>query len=58
VVLAAFPSHTHPPIVYPAALTRDAGPGARRVLDCLQAPASRAIFERWGFGTNPGPAQP
>jgi molybdate transport system substrate-binding protein len=58
VVLAAFPSHTHPPIVYPAALTREAGPAARRVLDCLQAPAARAIFERWGFGINPGPAQP
>lgn len=49
VVVDTFAEDTHPPIVYPAALTRSAGPGAADVLACLARPASLAVFVRWGF---------
>jgi molybdate transport system substrate-binding protein len=50
-VVATFPADSHPPIVYPAALTRDAaGPtGAASFLSFLRSPAARPIFERQGF---------
>jgi molybdate transport system substrate-binding protein len=53
VVVDAFPSVTHPPIVYPAALTTRAVAASGEVLACLQRPRARAIFDRWGF-TDPG----
>jgi molybdate transport system substrate-binding protein len=51
-VIGTFPPETHPPIVYPAALTSRSGrhPGAQAVLDCLQRADARAVFDRWGFG--------
>jgi len=52
VVVDTFAASTHPPIVYPVALTRTARPAARRVLACLKSPASRGTFERWGFGVD------
>jgi molybdate transport system substrate-binding protein len=39
----------HPPIVYPAALVRGAGPRAMRYLDYLGSPEARAIFAKHGF---------
>jgi molybdate transport system substrate-binding protein len=48
-VVGAFPASSHPPIVYPAAMTRRAGYAAARVLACLAAPASMPAFARWGF---------
>jgi molybdate transport system substrate-binding protein len=48
-VVATFPANTHPPITYPAALIRDAKPGAAAFLAYLQGPAARAIFTKAGF---------
>ncbi len=48
-IVGAFPDNTHAPIVYPAALTRDAKPGARAFLDFLSGPEATAIFEKYGF---------
>jgi molybdate transport system substrate-binding protein len=48
-VISTFPADSHPPIVYPAALTHAAKAGAARYLEFLQSPAARAIFEKRGF---------
>ncbi|CAO4184173.1 molybdate ABC transporter substrate-binding protein [Methylorubrum aminovorans] len=50
-VVATFPADSHPPIVYPAALTRDAAGATRAAsfLSFLRGPAARPIFERQGF---------
>ena len=55
VVVDTFPESTHPPIVYPAALTRRALPKAARVLTFLRGPAAQAVFARQGFLTLPKP---
>ena len=48
-VAGVFPADSHPPIVYPAALTRTASPGAKAFLDFLSSAQARAIFEKAGF---------
>jgi molybdate transport system substrate-binding protein len=48
-VAGVFPEMTHPPIVYPAALTKVATPAARDFLAFLSGPEARAIFEKAGF---------
>ena len=48
-VAGIFPADSHPPIVYPAALTRTASPGAKAFLDFLSSAQARAIFEKAGF---------
>jgi molybdate transport system substrate-binding protein len=48
-IVGTFPKNTHAPIVYPAALTKDAQPGATAFLDYLSGPEARAIFEKDGF---------
>lgn len=48
-VVGTFPAGSHPAIVYPVALTREAGPAAARFLTYLQGPEARAVFERAGF---------
>ncbi len=48
-IVDTFPENTHAPIVYPAALTKDAQPGATAFLDYLSGPEARAIFEKDGF---------
>jgi molybdate transport system substrate-binding protein len=48
-VVGTFPAESHPPIVYPAALTAAAKPGAAAYLEFLQSPAARGIFEKRGF---------
>jgi molybdate transport system substrate-binding protein len=48
-VAGVFPENTHPPIIYPAALTKTATPAARDFLGFLSGPEARAIFERAGF---------
>jgi molybdate transport system substrate-binding protein len=47
--VAEFPDNTHPLIVYPAALTKDAKPAGQAFLDYLEGPQARAIFTRAGF---------
>jgi molybdate transport system substrate-binding protein len=48
-VAGVFPENTHPPILYPAALVKDAKPEARAFLAYLSSPAARAVFEKNGF---------
>ena len=48
-VVGAFPANTHAPIVYPAALTKDANSGAAAFLAYLNGPQARTVFERAGF---------
>lgn len=48
-IIDTFPDKTHAPIVYPAALTKDAKPGAKEFLDFLSSPAAKAIFVKYGF---------
>jgi molybdate transport system substrate-binding protein len=48
-ILGSFPDATHAPIVYPAALLKDANPLAREFLAYLSGPEARAIFAKDGF---------
>jgi molybdate transport system substrate-binding protein len=49
-VVATFPSDSHPPIVYPAALVKDSrNPDAAALLTYLRSPGARGSFERQGF---------
>jgi molybdate transport system substrate-binding protein len=58
-VVDTFPETTHPPIVYPAALTRRASAGAAKVLHFLLGTEARAEFNRQGFGlAHEGGSQP
>jgi molybdate transport system substrate-binding protein len=48
-VVGIFPPDSHPPIVYPMALTRAASPGAPAFASYLRGAAARALFEAQGF---------
>lgn len=49
-VVDAFPAASHPPIVYPAALTAESRhPAAAEFLRFLRSPAAASLFERYGF---------
>ncbi len=49
-VVGTFPASSHPPIVYPAAITRDAtAPDAAAFLDFLKGPEAAKIFAAQGF---------
>lgn len=48
-IVGTFPDYSHQPIVYPAALTKDARPVAHEFLDYLSTPAAQAIFHKYGF---------
>jgi len=49
-VIGPFPENSHPPIIYPAAVTRDSdNPDAADFLKYLRSPAARPAFERQGF---------
>ncbi|HEY4275645.1 MAG TPA: molybdate ABC transporter substrate-binding protein [Rhizomicrobium sp.] len=48
-IAGTFPENTHQPILYPAALVKDAKPEARAFLTYLSSPAARAVFEKNGF---------
>ncbi len=48
-VVATFPEDSHPPIVYPFALTKTAGPQAARYLAFLQGPEAQSVFAKNGF---------
>ena len=50
-VVGVFPENSHQPILYPAALIKDAKPEARTFLAYLASPAARAVFEKDGFTT-------
>jgi molybdate transport system substrate-binding protein len=48
-IVGTFPTASHPPIRYPAALTTIAGSGAKEFLDFLGSPQALAAFTRHGF---------
>jgi len=48
-IVGTFPNSSHVPIVYPAALVRDARPGAATFLAFLSSAPARALFEKAGF---------
>lgn len=48
-IVGTLPDDSHPPIVYPVALTKDAKPLAREFLQYLSGPQARAIFQKTGF---------
>jgi molybdate transport system substrate-binding protein len=48
-VVGAFPEDSHPPILYAAAVTRDARSDAKPFLDFLKGAQARTAFEKQGF---------
>lgn len=48
-VVGIFPADSHPPILYPVALTATAKPAARAFLGYLLSPAAKPRFEAEGF---------
>jgi molybdate transport system substrate-binding protein len=49
-IVASFPEDSHPPIIYPAALTKDSkNADAKAFLDFLRSAKARATFEKQGF---------
>jgi molybdate transport system substrate-binding protein len=49
-IVDLFPTDTHPPIIYPAALIATSkNPDAKRFLDYLASPAAKPLFEKQGF---------
>lgn len=56
-IVGLFPAASHPPIVYPAAVTRRAAPGTRAFYAFMRGPTGAAIFRRHGFGFVTGPGR-
>jgi molybdate transport system substrate-binding protein len=59
-IVAIFPPDSHPPIVYPMALTIAPSPEAPAFAAYLRGPAARRVFEAQGFtmfDPAPGPAR-
>ena len=54
-IVDTFPASSHPPIVYPAALTSVSSPAAVKVLDFLKSNEARAVFVAQGFTVPPSP---
>ena len=49
-IVGAFPESTHPPIIYPIAVTTGStNPGADAYVGFLKSPAARPAFEKQGF---------
>ena len=48
-IVGSFPPESHPPIVYPMALTSAAGPDSRAFAAYLRGSAAGALFEAQGF---------
>jgi molybdate transport system substrate-binding protein len=48
-----FPADSHPPIVYPVAVTAHASPAARQFVEYLQSAPVQEAFKRYGFQTAP-----
>jgi len=54
-IIGVFPPDSHPPIVYPVALTQAAGAEGAQYLFFLRSRAAKAIFESYGFTFLPAP---
>jgi molybdate transport system substrate-binding protein len=57
-VIGVFPPDSHPPIIYPLALTAVAKPGAAALLAFMRSPQAKPLFERYGFTFLPGGSPP
>ena len=50
VIAGVFPTETHPPIVYPAAvMAASKSPAAKPLLEFLRSAPARATWEKYGF---------
>jgi molybdate transport system substrate-binding protein len=52
-VVDFFPADSHPPIVYPVAVTAKARPAARQFIDFLQSAPAQEAFKKYGFRDPP-----
>jgi len=52
-VVGFFPADSHPPIVYPAAVTAQARPAAGQFIDFLQSAPAQEAFKKYGFQDPP-----
>lgn len=48
-IVGTFPESSHPPIVYPVAVTAQGKPAARAFVEWLRQPEAQAVFEKHGF---------
>ena len=48
-IIGTFPQDTHPPIIYPIALTKSAGPDAAAFLAYIKSAKAKSLFEAQGF---------
>jgi molybdate transport system substrate-binding protein len=48
-IVGAFPEDSHPPIIYPVAVTTTAKPDAADYLAYLRSSIAKAVFEKYGF---------
>ncbi len=48
-IVGVFPEDSHPPIVYPVALTKRASAAAARYLAFIRSAEAQPIFRKWGF---------
>ena len=48
-IIGTFPENTHPPIIYPVALTNKAGPDAAALLAYITSAKARTLFDAQGF---------
>jgi molybdate transport system substrate-binding protein len=48
-IVGVFPEDSHPLIIYPVAMTKDAKPDAAQYLAFLTTPEAKAVFQRYGF---------
>ena len=48
-IVAVFPADSHPPIIYPIALTMKANAAAAAFLDYVTSPTAAPVFEGQGF---------
>jgi molybdate transport system substrate-binding protein len=55
-IVGLFPDASHPPIIYPAAVTAAAvNPAAAAFLGYLQGPRAATVFRKYGFIVLPRP---
>lgn len=52
-IIDFFPEDSHPPIVYPVAVTANARPAARQFIEFLQSSPAQEAFKKYGFQTAP-----
>ena len=48
-IVGRFPEDSHPPIIYPVALTATAEPEASKYIAFIRSQAAKTIFEKCGF---------